>query len=131
MDSTSIGGDGASGTPKTMTKRRILHDAQDGADAIAPANLLAVFVSPPGVGDADFVDRHPHLRQLGGDLGFKAEPVLFDIDCLDHVTAEDLVARLHVGEVQISDHVGHQSEESVADAVPEVQHSMRFTRYKS
>jgi hypothetical protein len=61
------------------------------------------------------------LRELGGELRLHAEPARPDGDALDDVRAEDLVAGLHVGEVQVRDHVRDERQELVRDVVPEVE----------
>ena len=42
-------------------------------------------------------------------------------DGLQDLAAEDFVAGLHVGHVHVGEHVGEQSEEPVADGVPEIE----------
>ena len=101
-----------------------MQDAPEGADAVAPADLLALVVGAARVGDADLVDRAAELRDLGRDLRLEAEAVLFDRDALEHLAAEDLVAGLHVGQVQVREHVRERGEHAVADVVPEVEHAV-------
>ena len=54
----------------------VLDDAHEGAHAVAPADLLALLVRAPGVGDADLVDPPVARRRPGGDLRLDAEAVL-------------------------------------------------------
>ena len=60
--------------------------------------------------------------------GLEAEAILLDLDRLDDLAAEGLVARLHVGEVEVGEHVRQQRQEPVAERVPEVQDPVRATR---
>src|ERR1022692_3761623 len=78
----------------------VLDDRVDGANPVLPADLLPLVVGPPRVADGDLVDAQPHLGDLGGQLGLDAEPALLDVDRLDDLGAEGLVADLDVGEVE-------------------------------
>ena len=42
------------------------------------------------------------------------------------LAAEHLVAGLHVGEVQVGEHVRDSGQQPVADGVPEVEHAVRL-----
>jgi hypothetical protein len=100
-------------------------DHADGCPhAVAPADLLALGVGAPAVGDADLVDPPAAAGNLRGELRLDAEAVLLDGDAFDDVAAEALVARLHVREVEVGEHVGQQRERPVAERVPEVQDAM-------
>ena len=57
----------------------VLQDAPHGADAVAPADLLAFAVGTAGVRDADLVDATAEPRDLGGDLGLEPEAVFLDL----------------------------------------------------
>src|SRR5262245_32859931 len=105
--------------------RGVAHDAVQGPDAVPPADLLALVVRAPAVGDADLVNAPPAGGDLGGDLGLEPEAVLLDVDGLDDLAPEDLEAGLHVGEVQVGEHVRGQREEPVAEGVPEVEDTVR------
>ena len=50
---------------------------------------------------------------------------------LDDLAPEDLVAGLHVGEVEVGEHVRQQRQELVAERVPEVQHAVRAPRQEA
>ena len=113
---------------EAFTDRRVLDDADQSAHAVAPSDLLALGVGSTGVRDADLVDAESLAGQLGRDLGLEAEPILLDLDRLDDLAPEHLVARLHVGQVQVGEHVRQQRQALVADRVPEVQHPVRPAR---
>lgn len=74
------------------------------------------------VGDGDFVDADTLLGELGGDLRLETETVFLDWDGLQNFPPHSLVACLHIREVQISEHIGHEREEAVAHGVPKVEH---------
>src|ERR1700730_15127927 len=109
---------------KAGAKGGVADDAVERPDAIAPADLLALGVVATVVGDAHLVDPPAGPGHFGGDLGLEAKAVLLELDRLDDLATEGLVAGLHVGEVQVGEHVRRQREEAVADRMPEIQHSM-------
>ena len=76
------------------------------------------------VGDGDFVDASAGAGDLGDDLGFEAEALFLEGYGLDEFAFENFVAGLHVGEVEIGRHVRQESEELVAEGVPEIQHAV-------
>ena len=66
------------------------------------------------------------LAALHGDLRLEAKAVRADGNALQQVGAEDLVAGLHVGQVQVGEHVGDQREGLVDHRVPERQDAGLF-----
>jgi hypothetical protein len=98
----------------------VFHQAVHRPDRILHADLLPFFVGSSVIGDAHFVDAD--LREAGdlrGHFGFEAEAFLLEPDLLDEFGAEELVAGLHIGQVQVGEHVGEQRQETVPDGVPE------------
>jgi hypothetical protein len=55
----------------------------------------------------------------------RAETVRSNRHAFDHRRTERFVAGLHVGEIEIGEHVRQEREDAVADGVPEVEHSPR------
>ena len=88
------------------------------ADAVAPADLLALLVGPARVADRDLEDPRLALRELDRELGLEAEVVRDDWDRLEQGGADGLVAGLHVRQVHVRDQVRQEREEPVADLVP-------------
>ena len=95
-------------------RKRILDDTPDGADAVFPIDLLALGVGAPVVGDSDFVDADTLLGELGGDLRLESKAIFLDRDGLNDFPPHGLVACLHIREIQIGEHIGHEREEAVA-----------------
>ena len=60
---------------------------------------------------------------LRGDLRLETEAVRAELDALQHLAAEDLVAGLHIREVKIREHVRQHRQELVGDVV-EVEDAM-------
>ena len=68
---------------------------------------------------------------LGGDLRFEPETVFLDPNLRQHLAPEDLVAGFHVGEVEVGEDVGRESEHAVADHVPEVHDAMGVAAHEA
>src|SRR5581483_793610 len=80
-------------------KEVVLHNRPERAKAVAPADLLSLGVRAAVVADADLVNDHVELGDFCRDLRLESEPILLDLDLLEHLAAEQLVARFHVREV--------------------------------
>ncbi len=98
----------------------VADDAPEGLDAVFPGDFLAFFVGAAGVGDGNFVDAPVAFCDFGGNFRLEAEAVGFELDALEDFATEDFVAGLHVGEFEIGENVGKQSEHLVGDVVPEI-----------
>src|SRR4051812_2706513 len=113
------------GVPGLPPEQPEPHEAPRRVDAVPPRDLLALGVAATVVGDADLVDRPPCPRDLHGELRLEAEPVRRERDLVEDLAAEDLVAGLHVREVQVGDHVRERGQHLVAGVVPEVDDAVR------
>src|SRR5439155_4711561 len=97
-------------------------DAQEHADrleAIPPRDLLPLCVGAAVIRDRQLVDAELALADLGGDLRLDAEVVLTQVERAQDLGAERLVARLHVGERRVVEHVREQGQKAVAEQMPE------------
>ena len=92
---------------------------------IAPSNFLALSVGAASVRNADLEDLPVAACKLCGDLRFEAKTIFFDGDGLNDLAPECLVTGLHIGEVEIGEHVRKQREQTIAERVPKVKHSVR------
>src|SRR3974390_1861678 len=98
----------------------VFHNAVGRAHPILPSDLLAFLISAAVVRYSDLVHLQiAPVRDLGGNFRLKSEPRLLNLDRLYHLPPERLVARLHIGQVEIGQHVGKQRQRAVTDAVPE------------
>ena len=87
----------------------------DGAEAVSPAYFLAFLIGATIVGDAHLINAYAfETGDFGGYFRLKTEAFLLEIDALNYVGTEKLVAGFHVGEVQVGEHVGQEGEEAVA-----------------
>src|SRR3546814_17701792 len=87
-------------------------------DTLFPyTTLFRSGVGAPGIGDPHLVDAQVLASQLRGHLRLEAEAVLLQVQRLDHLTAEGLVAGLHVREVEVGEGVGQRSEQAVSEVV--------------
>ncbi len=83
----------------------VFQNATNSADSVLPANFFSLGVSSSMVGNGHLVNSGTTARQFGGNFGLKAKPVFLKRDRLNQLTPEGLVASLHVGEVQVGEHV--------------------------
>lgn len=67
----------------------------------------------------------PGFGYFGRYLRFKSKPIFLQLDGSQDLFLEHFVARPHIREIQVGQHVGHESEEFIADCVPEEQHAVR------
>ena len=104
----------------SLSEKIVFSDGPECAETVAPANFFPLGVGATVVTDTNLIDHGAGTRDLGGDLGLKAEAIFLDLDFLNYLATENFVAGLHVGEVEISRHVGEQRKDFVADHVPEV-----------
>src|SRR3546814_6907471 len=82
-------------------------------DTLFPyTTLFRSGVGAPGIGDPHLVDAQVLASQLRGHLRLEAEAVLLQVQRLDHLTAEGLVAGLHVREVEVGEGVGQRREQA-------------------
>src|SRR5207253_1043350 len=95
------------------------HEHADGLEAVPPRDLLPLRVGAAVVRDRQLVHAQLAFADLGGDLRLDAEVVLVEIEGAQHVAAERLVARLHVGQRRVVEDVREQRQEAVAKQVPE------------
>src|SRR5262245_22990257 len=68
----------------------VLEDRADGREAVLPADLLALGVGAPAVGDGHLPDARPGFVHLGGQLRLDAEAVGLQPQLLQHLPAEGL-----------------------------------------
>src|SRR5262245_42763804 len=100
----------------------VLHQAPDRRHAVLPVDLLALSVVAAVVGDRDLVDPPPAAGHLHGELRLEPEPVRPEDEAVEHLPPEDLVAGLHVGQVDVRQHVAQEGQKPVAGIMPEKVH---------
>ena len=98
----------------------VLDDAVNRNNPVAPSYFLALFIGSSVVGDTHLVDTATESGNLCCNLRFKAKAVLLYLYVLDDFSPEDLVASLHVREVEVGEHIGEQGQEAIANPVPEI-----------
>ena len=102
-----------------VAHRPILEQRPCGRHRVTEANLLSLRVVAAAVGDRHLEDAAPQFGDLDGDLRLEAKPIRSQRDALEELGSEDLVAGLHVGEVQVRQDVRHQRQDPVRHRVPE------------
>ena len=83
------------------------------------------------IGDRDFIDTAFLFRDLQGDFGLKTETVRFDLDMSQDLRFKDFIPHFHVGEVEVSEDIGKERQELIANVVPEEKHPMRPAAVKA
>lgn len=104
----------------------VTEHASQSADGVLPADLLSLLVRPAGVRDRHLVHSASHPRDLRRHLGLEAEPVLAQIERLKDLSPDHLVARPHVGQVQVREEVREMREDLVPERVFVEQDAMGF-----
>ena len=89
------------------------------AEAVAPGQLLALFVLARLVGDRHLEDALALLEQPGGDLGLDREAALAQRQRLEDVGPDRLVAGHDVRQVDVEHHVRRERHAAVAHHVHE------------
>ena len=114
--------------PISWPIKSISEDTIKRAKRVLKSDFLTLSISPRLIGYPNFVDpwRGPKVRNFGRYFWFEAEAVLIDIDGLYDFLAKDLITALHVCEVKVRCHIGHQCQYAVSNTVPEIQNAMTF-----
>ena len=99
----------------------VFQDAANGADAVAPADFFAFGVGASMIRHSHFVDADSHFSHFSRDLWLETEAVFFNLDFLNDLASENFVAGLHVGEIEVGEHVAERGQEGVSDRMPEVE----------
>jgi len=108
------------GSANLFFKDVVLDDAVEGAECVFHADLLAFFVGAAVVGDTYLVNADlGYTGYFGSNLRLEAKAFFFQLYVLYHITAEELVAGLHIREIEISEHIRSEGEPSVAYGMPE------------
>src|SRR5438445_10613379 len=113
-----------------LVKQPEAENAVEGIEGVAQSDLLALFVSTAGVADVDLVNAPGGVAPPGdlrGDLRLEAKAVRFQPEAAQYLTPEDLVASLHVCEIEIGKHVRQCGQHTVGHRVPEVKDAVAFT----
>src|SRR4051812_41652906 len=92
---------------------RILQQTPQSPNAVSPTDFFAFFVGASSVADADFVNPKLAFGDFDCDLWLEAETVLFNGNRLNDLAPENLVAGFHVGQVDVGQAVGDQSQNPI------------------
>src|SRR5690606_11610058 len=95
------------------TQKIEVQNMADGGNAVFPGNLFALQIIAREIGNRQLEDAQLQLRDLGGDLRLKAEPLRLQVDIGDHVAAKEFVAGLHVGQIHAATEVAHDRQNPV------------------
>jgi hypothetical protein len=76
------------------------YDVTESRDAVLPSDLFALKIVSRKVPDRHLDYLEFEAGDLRGDLRLKTESIRFKLNVLDDISAEELVAGLHVGQIQ-------------------------------
>src|SRR5690348_9624104 len=94
-------------------------------EAVPPRDLLPLCVGAAVVGNRQLVHAELALADLRRDLRLDCEVALTQVERAKDLRAEGLVARLHVRERRVVEHVRQQREKPIPDEVPEEVRTLR------
>ena len=84
----------------------ILQNTVDGTEPIFSPNLLSVFVSSSVIRNANLINSDVRkTADFGCYLWLETKTVLLQFEALYHLGIEQLVARFHIGQIQVGEHV--------------------------
>jgi len=84
-----------------LVHKPVSEKAVQGGKAVLPGDFFSFFVGPAVIGDGDLEYSASDLGYFHRDFRLKAKAIRLDLDFLQYIRSEGLVADLHVGEVQI------------------------------
>src|SRR6266849_1425775 len=108
-----------------LREQVVAEDVKKGSHSVTPRNLFPFQVSSARVGNRNFEDPRICMRELGGYLGLKAEPLGLQRQRPGQLSSHGFIAALHVSEVQIAEHVAERGKEPVSHRVPVVEDPVR------
>ena len=82
------------------------YDVKERCQAVPPGDLLPFFVCPATIRYRDFVNATFQLGKFGRYFRLKSEAVRLDRYFFQQVSTKNFVTSLHVGEIEVSKHVG-------------------------
>src|SRR6266542_2481942 len=124
-------GDFVGGPGHKSAEEIVFENAPQGTKSVTPANLFALGVATPVVGNVDFVNPYPKAVELRSNFWLEAKAILFDGDLFDHLSPEHFIACLQVGEIEIGRHVGECGEDFIAYGMPVIEHTMRTRTHEA
>src|ERR1700694_2273817 len=102
-------------TVPSFREEVVFCDVPEGSDTILPPDFLAFGVGAPRVGDGNLIDARVAFREARDDFRLEAEAIGGEMERARDLPADRLVARLHVGEVEVREDVAHRRQNLVAD----------------
>src|SRR5262249_32044767 len=106
--------EGANGTDEYINQklhrqrsrwRTVMEDTIECSHTILPIDLFSFFYGSRSEADCAFVDPTTHLSDLCCHFRLESKPVFFKINSLNDLPTKQLITSLHVGYVEICEHV--------------------------
>src|SRR5687768_5277580 len=114
----------ARGGPFQSSEQVVPQDVSKGRDAVAPGDLLSFLIRSSRISDWYLEDSRIRPGEPCCDLGLESESLRLERQRPGQLTPHRFIATLHVGEIEIAEHVAQRREHSVADRVPVVEHAV-------
>src|SRR5271170_3235702 len=96
-----------------------MENGPQGADAVLPTDLLPLAISPARVADGHLENAAAALGQLDRQFRLNIKCGAFERDALEKICANHLVARFHIGQVQVANEITEKCQQLVPQRVPE------------
>src|SRR5262249_20803740 len=99
-------------------------------NAILPGYLLSFRISPSVIRDSYFVHSAAFAGKLGDNFRFYSKTIFFYLNRFNNRRAERFVARFHICEIDVGEHIGEQGQKFIAYHVPEKKDAMRSSTHE-
>src|SRR5690606_11507856 len=83
------------------------------------------------IADGNLKDATLLLCQFRRQFWLDAKTIAANGQCFDKRSEDDLVAGLHIGQIQISQHIGNRGEHTIRYAMPEIEDTAALSGEKS
>ncbi len=108
-----------------MLEKSVLDDTAQGTHPISPLDFFPFSVSAATIRNTNFIYPGVQFCNLGSQLGFQTKSTLLDGYLLYYFLPEDLIARFHVREIEVGQHIRKQCQGFIPHHVPEIEDTMR------
>ena len=112
---------------RTSVEKTEFENEPEGFDTVSPVDVLTLGIGSAVVADRHLIDSCAPLGKAGGDLRLESESIAGQSKTLENISSHRLVTSLHVGEIEIVDHVRQQGENPVAQGMPEEKNTPLLT----
>ena len=109
----------------------MLEDDYQRPEAVGPADFFAFGKGAAVIGNAHLIETVAFFTELDSDLRFKAKIIFNQVNRLDGLFPESLVASFDIGEIQIGEQIGQESDQAITQVMAEEHHPVRIRTDKA